>query len=55
MELAAGIASATFKDGFEDGLKATLKQSIETYSNSDVDKLSWDNVQKRVKLILVFI
>lgn len=49
LELAAGIAAAVYKGDFEESLKKTLHASMANYTNSQVEKYAWDNLQMKFK------
>ncbi|XP_025832077.1 leukocyte surface antigen CD53 [Agrilus planipennis] len=45
VELAVGIAAAVYKGEFQVLLKENLKESLDVYYDSKVDRIAWDNMQ----------
>ncbi|XP_011312680.1 CD63 antigen [Fopius arisanus] len=49
IELSVGIAAAVFRSNFSDVMKESLRYSMKNYSQSESDKMAWDDVQTKLK------
>ncbi|XP_015110117.1 CD63 antigen [Diachasma alloeum] len=49
IELAVGIAAAVFRNNFSEVMKESLRYSMKNYSQSQADKVAWDDVQMKLK------